>query len=784
MAAELRKSGIGLLGDMPWGTHFCQFYETKEDLLNILIPYFKTGLENNEFCMWVVCDPLDEEEARNALRQAVPEADRHLATGRIEIVPHTEWYLKGGAFDLESGMNGWKEKLDEALARGYAGMRVNANEAWLTKEDWKDFSQYEKKLNETIANQRIIVLCSYPLATSGAAEIFDVARTHQFAIALRHGDWEVVETPALKQAKSEIKRLNEELEQRVIERTRELAAANEELSREIIRRKRTETQRARNYRALHLISNSNRALVHTTDESGYLDEVCRIAVEVGGYRMAWIGFAEHDEQQTVRPVAQVGFETGYLESARITWADRERGRGPAGTAIRTGQPCIARNISDDPAFGPWRETAIRRGYQSAIALPLISEGRTFGILAVYAAQADAFDAEEVKILTELAYDLAFGLTLLRTSAERQQNVEALKESERQLAEAQRLAHVGSWNWDLQSNTVTWSEELYRISGLEPESFPPTYEASLLEVVHPEDRAAVNGVFEHALRTREPISFYFRILRPDEEERIIHSRGNIISDEHGKPIRMYGTAQDVTERRRAEEELRTSREQLRALARYLQSVREEERTRIARELHDEIGQALTGIKFSLETSTREKADNVNPELAQALGLINELIGRVRDLSLDLRPAMLDDLGLLPALRWHFERYTTQVKVKVDFKHAGLEKRRFAPEIETAAYRIVQEALTNVARHAEIDKVEVDVRADESTLRIGIKDLGRGFDPDSPLASPTVGLSGMRERAMMLGGQLEIESARGMGTVLTAELPLKTNAPTNDHWTSGR
>jgi GAF domain-containing protein len=154
-------------------------------------------------------------------------------------------------------------------------------------------------------------------------------------------------------------------------------------------------QRTRIYRALHLVSNSNRALVRATDKSSYLNEVCQIAVEVGGYLMAWIGVAEHDEDRTVRAVAQAGFESGYLECARITWADCERGRGPVGLAIRTGHPSIVRNISDDPAFGPWRVAATQRGYQSLIALPLIYEGRTIGILGVYAAEIDAFDAEEV-----------------------------------------------------------------------------------------------------------------------------------------------------------------------------------------------------------------------------------------------------------------------------------------------------------------------------------------------------------------------------------------------------
>ena len=235
MATEMRKTGIGVVGDMPWGTHFCHFYETKEDLLDTLVPYFKAGLESQEFCLWVVSEPLTEEEARHALKQAVPDLDRYLADRSIEIVLGRDWYLQGGTFDLTRVTSGWNEKLARALARGYAGMRVTGNTAWLEKKDWKDFCEYEEALNASITNQRLTVLCTYPLAASGAAEILDVARTHQFAMAKRQGNWEVIETSELKQAKAEIQRLNVELEQRVVERTSQLTAVNEELRKEIHR---------------------------------------------------------------------------------------------------------------------------------------------------------------------------------------------------------------------------------------------------------------------------------------------------------------------------------------------------------------------------------------------------------------------------------------------------------------------------------------------------------------------------------------------------------------------
>jgi C4-dicarboxylate-specific signal transduction histidine kinase len=229
METKMRKSGIEVVGDMPWGTHVCLFYETKEDLLDALVPYCKTGLESEEFCLWVVAEPLTIKEATDALEDAVPDLDRYLADLSIEILSASDWYLQGGTFDLKRVTDGWREKLDRASARGYAGVRVTGDTGWLAKKDWTDFCEYEEGLNEAVANQRMAVLCTYPLAACGALEILDVVRTHQFALARRHGSWDVIETAGLKQAKDEIKRLNEELEQRVVERTSQLMLASEAL---------------------------------------------------------------------------------------------------------------------------------------------------------------------------------------------------------------------------------------------------------------------------------------------------------------------------------------------------------------------------------------------------------------------------------------------------------------------------------------------------------------------------------------------------------------------------
>jgi C4-dicarboxylate-specific signal transduction histidine kinase len=242
MHTDKRKTGIDVIGDMDWGTHFCLFYETKSDLLDTLATYCQAGLESHEFCFWVVAAPVTEDEARHALRLRVPDLDRYEAEGGIEIVSARDWYLQDGAFDLARVIRGWNDKLASALARGYAGIRVTGDTVWLEKQGWKDFCEYEASVNDAFADRRLAALCTYPLSACGAGEVLDVVRTHQFALARRRGNWDVIETAGYKQAKAEITRLNEALEQRVVERTQELLIVNEELSKEVLERHRAEDE--------------------------------------------------------------------------------------------------------------------------------------------------------------------------------------------------------------------------------------------------------------------------------------------------------------------------------------------------------------------------------------------------------------------------------------------------------------------------------------------------------------------------------------------------------------
>ncbi len=201
-----RKSGISILGDAPWGTHFCQFYHTKQDLIDILVPYFKTGLENNEFCMWVTSEPLNAEEARAALQKAVNDLDQYIKKGQIEILDFSQWYTRTGKFAADKVLQGWVDKEQQARKNGFAGLRLSGNTFWIEHKDWKSFSDYEATVNNVIHNYKMLALCSYSLDKCDANEILDVFSTHQFAFINSHGKWATIESTERKNAEEMLKR--------------------------------------------------------------------------------------------------------------------------------------------------------------------------------------------------------------------------------------------------------------------------------------------------------------------------------------------------------------------------------------------------------------------------------------------------------------------------------------------------------------------------------------------------------------------------------------------------
>jgi PAS domain S-box-containing protein len=300
-------------------------------------------------------------------------------------------------------------------------------------------------------------------------------------------------------------------------------------NRDITQRKKLEEELRRANRSLKMLSACNHAMIHAENEVSLLNSVCQIIVAEGGYKLAWVGFREEDEKKTVRPAAQAGYEEGYLESLHVTWANRERGRGPTGRAIRTGEPSIARDILNDPSFAPWRAEAEKRGYGSSVALPLAIRGETFGALNIYASEADAFDAAEVDLLGELAGDLSFGIHALRTRVEQESAEEALRRAHKELERRvkERTQELVGTNERLK-NEIEERRRLEKIL-IQKEKLE-TLGAIAAEVAHEIRNPLVSiGGFARRLRQKFPDSAECEIILRESErlERILSRIGDYL-----------------------------------------------------------------------------------------------------------------------------------------------------------------------------------------------------------------------------------------------------------------
>jgi PAS domain S-box-containing protein len=352
--------------------------------------------------------------------------------------------------------------------------------------------------------------------------------------------------------------------------------------------------------------------------------------------------------------------------------------------------------------------------------------------------------------------------------ERKQADQALRESETRFRQIAENIEEVFWITDLKgSSTIYISPAYERIWGRSCESLYAEPK-SWRDDIHPEDRPRMEATF--ASDPGSTGDYTYRIVRPDGSIRWIRDRGFPVRDESGEVVRFAGIAEDITASKLAEEELQQVNEQLRVLSRRLFQVQEEERRHLARELHDEIGQALTAAKINLNSVESIEGSAQSLRLQETIAILDRLLGQVRQISLDLRPSMLDDLGLVPALRSLLDQQGRRASVTVRFSAENMPE-NLDPEIQTTCFRIAQEAITNAVRHAGAAQIGVDLQGENGRLRLLVHDNGIGFDAGTAQAQTVgLGLIGIKERAALAGGQAKIISSPNQGTTIEVFLPL--------------
>jgi PAS domain S-box-containing protein len=307
--------------------------------------------------------------------------------------------------------------------------------------------------------------------------------------------------------------------------------------------------------ALRTLSHSNRLLIHATEEASLVEDICRVITQSGRYMLAWVGYVEFDDSQSLRVVAGHG-QTDYLDELPISWGDNILGRGPAGTAIRTGTVQVTKDVRRSKKCAPWRERLERYGVRSTCVLPLNIAGKTIGALMIYSNDFGTFGDGEIELLKELADNLAYGIGRIR-------DAESLAQNEAHLREAERLAHVGHWEWNLRSDNFEFmADEMYSIYGTTRETWKASYQ-SFLSFVVPDDRAAFQEAIDHTF-AQGSAELVHRIAADDGENRVVRMKTELVAGKDGLPERIVGVSLDVTIHVQAKQELRQSREFLLAI----------------------------------------------------------------------------------------------------------------------------------------------------------------------------------------------------------------------------
>jgi PAS domain S-box-containing protein len=727
MKPELRKTGISVVGDKPWGTHFCHFYDTKQDLLDTLVPYFKAGLDSKEFCLWVVSESelITVEEAKAALAQAVPDLDQQFAAGNIEILDGHDWYFDKDVLNLERAKSAWDARLKQVLALGYEGLRASADTFWLREKDWKDFCAYEKQVNDWISDQRMTVMCTYPLAKSGAAEILDVAQVHQFAIARRQGEWQVIESLELIQARAEIKRINDQL-QRVRERTSQPAL--------ILR---------------------------------YGAAVLSVAAAI--ILTLWMRMKLG---QSSTPIV-----ASFLCAVMFTsWFG---GLGPGLLAIALSLLAIAYNFA-----APFNSFAV--DIREIPRLFIFGLSALFvGLLSVAQRNRAESLGRARDVLDETVQELKRTNQALRTENTERERAETLlhvKEQEFRAIVENAPDLIARYDREFRRTYV--NPAFAKLYDLAPESligkpiFSIIHEAGL--DVEEEELATIRRGFAAVFETGN--SYAFEITLPVPEGRRNYSvRVFPERDLKGSVTNVVSIARDVTESKRAEEQIRATSEQLRALSAKLQSAKEEEDIRIAREIHDEMGSTLTSLRWDLErfdkiiseANDASQLQALRAKIADMMKLTEGTIGAMRRIASELRPSILDDLGLPEAIEWQAQQFQSRTGI-VCSCDCSMENLDFDPEQATAIFRVFQEALTNVLSHSRATAVEVVGRAENGNFVLTVSDNGRGITEYEKSGRLSLGILGMRERAHLIGGEFEIKGIEASGTVVTVSVPISQQA----------
>ena len=535
---------------------------------------------------------------------------------------------------------------------------------------------------------------------------------------------------------------------------------------DITGRKRAEQKILRLNALYAAISQTNQAIVHIKDRDTLFQEICRIAVECGRFRLAWVGLID-GETGEVRVVASNGPAEGYADNVQVSVEPgKPEGQKPTGRAVREDRVHVCNDFFADPSTAPWQERAREHGIRAAASCPLKLEGQVVGALTVYADEVNYFDHELTALLSDISADVSFALDNFAREDRRRRAEEELWRQEHFIHQVIDTDPNLIFVKDADGRFLLVNQAMADLHGTTPQDLIGRDSAELFP-----NKAEWEPHWKadrEAMETRRPVVFTTLNFLGGRPRWLLVTK--VPMEQPDGTVNLLGIAVDITERKLAEDKLQL-------MATYLETVREEEQKRIARELHDEMGSVLAALNMNvarLESKLPAEMAPLSAEVGSMAKLVAAAIQTMRHTVAKLRPSILDDAGLATAIECYLREF--QSNTGIDYwlvNRLPDEEPALDGDRSATVFRMVQESLTNVAKHAQASKVTITLKEQGASLVLLVRDNGKGFDPNAE-EGESFGLRGMRERALMVGGTVRIRSDAGKGTTVRLRVPMKPPA----------
>jgi PAS domain S-box-containing protein len=766
LVEKLRYTGIETIGYVPWGSHFSQLYNTKHDLIDVLVPYFQAGLLNNEACMCITLDDAGERVMKEALSKVMLDFDNYIKMGQMKFMSYKDIYLENNKVKVNKLIDTWINLYDNALSEGYEGLRISGDESWVETSQWSEFIKYEKELDSIISKYKVIALCTYSLSNCRASDVIDIIQSHQSMLVRRDLEWVLLESSTTKETKEEL----------------------------------------RNAKRLYaVLSKINHAIIRIKDTNLLFEEACRIVVEDGLCSVAWIGTVDKQTKE-IKTAIQWGFEEAETrEIERNFRALPIKSYKFIYDTIMSGKYSVCNYVLETSKGFFWHDVYLKHNIKSFASFPLIKDGEAFAVMNLYSKEYSFINDEDVELLNQLCADIAFAVETLEKEKLRKRMEEELRQSEERYRMIFELSPEAIFVY---SNLEIGYVNPAGLRLLGAKTAEELIGKKLLDFIHKD--------YHNLVLTRKEALRRGHGALPFVEEKFVKLDGTVIEveaaasnypekDKHA----MVSVVRDITERKKLEQMRKTSEENMRLLneAREYDKLRTEFFANISHELRTPINVILSAIQLLNIYMSKDDFEQNHDKLVKYIFTMQQncyrllrLVSNIIDITkidagfFELQLANQDIVSIVEDITLSVSEYIEHKGITLVFD-TEIEEKRIACDADKIE-RVMLNLLSNSIKFTkEGGKISVNIFYNEDKITISVKDDGIGI-PKEELGyvferfqqvdkslrrsheGSGIGLSIVKSLVELHEGTIRVESEYGKGTEFIVELPIKLIEPSKE------